>query len=524
MKLLIAEDEMLALENLKSIDWAAAGIELKGTADNGLTALELAKKTKPDIVISDIRMPEINGIDLAGKIATLLPDTKVIIVSAYSDFSYTQKAIAYGVFEYILKPYTTEQLMEVVEKAKTEIKAAQQQNALFETINSRLELSKHFMKEYYLSFLSRSSLNKDFISMFGEYTSNQVYISLCVSLEKSEQNGDYKKNFSLFSDIEKILKKKYLNYVSFFEIYTFTYVLAFDDTTPGQALQTALDIADTIKDHLNYASIVDFVIGTGNPVTKRQNIQQSITSALNAVDYRFYLGKRTVICISDMEQNTAVYNYRNIYGDGFLNSVKIGDMEAVQTAIDTLFEAFITNKEDITVVHRTCHNIFVNLALCLMQCGQDPNILFNKTDIWSLIQQYTDINLLKKFISDTISVVVSSISFARSNRVSSLVNDIKKYIQQNISATLVDIAAHFHLSPSYLSIIFSKNTDITLKNFLIMERINYAKDLLLNSDKTIYEIAHEVGYKTAQHFSVIFKKNTGLTPSSFQSEHRHSSL
>lgn len=90
-----------------------------------------------------------------------------------------------------------------------------------------------------------------------------------------------------------------------------------------------------------------------------------------------------------------------------------------------------------------------------------------------------------------------------------------------MKATLANIADHFHLPPGYLSVIFSKNTDTTLKNYLINERINTAKDMLINTDKNIYEIANEIGYKTAQHFSVIFKKSTGLTPSAYQAKHKH---
>lgn len=109
-------------------------------------------------------------------------------------------------------------------------------------------------------------------------------------------------------------------------------------------------------------------------------------------------------------------------------------------------------------------------------------------------------------MTDTISVVISNINFTRTNKMTGLVTEIKEYISVNKSATLANIADHFHLSPGYLSVIFSKNTDTTLKNYLINERINTAKDMLINTDKNIYEIANEIGYKTAQLFSVIFKK------------------
>lgn len=521
MKLLIAEDEILALNTLTSIDWSAHDITLVGSAQNGLTALELVKKEKPDIVISDIKMPEMSGIELAGKIASLLPDTKIIIISAYTDFSYAQKAISYGVFDYILKPYRIEQLFEIVEKAKSEILVTRQKNLLIENMNNQLEFSKFFMKDYYLNNISAELLSDDFTSIFGKYNSNQRHIATVIALDKSTDNGHYKKSFNLFSNIQKILQKKYPQCVSFFETYTFTYVLSCEGISESTFANETLDIAESVREYLDFSSYIDFVIGIGSSVDDRTHINSSIISAFNATEYSFYLGKRIVIYISDLEQNNLFYNYRAFYNDSFFNNIKIGDSDTVTATIDSLFNTFAANKEDISVVQRTCHNIYVNLAMCLMQCGQSPSILFNQTDIWALIRQYNDINRLKQFMTDTISVVISNINFTRTNKMTGLVTEIKEYIRANKSATLANIADHFHLSPGYLSVIFSKNTDTTLKNYLINERINTAKDMLINTDKNIYEIANEIGYKTAQHFSVIFKKSTGLTPSAYQDKHKH---
>lgn len=520
MKLLIVEDEQIALDNLRNIDWKSEEIELIGAASNGVEAMKYVKEFKPQIVISDIKMPEMSGIELAGKIATLLPDTKIIIISAYTDFSYTQKAIAYGVFEYILKPYTVKSLIETVNNAKTEIESEKKKNDIIADISSRLEFSKYFMREYYLNSVSMPKLSEDFVSMFGNTGENRRYIAISVVLDESDDSGYYKKNFGLFTDIEKIIIKNQAC-VAFFDIFNFAYILSFENETNEKCIGLTLDIADLIKEHMEFSCLSDYVIGVGNPVANRKSIRQSLSSAQNAASYSFYLGKRNVIYISDIEQNTEVYNYRSIYDDNFFNSIKIGDSDTVNETIEALFDAFAQNTEDISIVQRTCHNIIVNLSVCLMQCGQDPNMLFNKTDIWSLIQQHNDINQMKKFISDTISVVMSAINYARTNRALNIVDETKKYISENISASAGDIADHFHLSQSYLSIVFSKGSDVTLKNYIINERIKYAKDMLLNSDKTVYEIAHDVGYKTAQHFSVVFKKLTGLTPSAFQSEHKH---
>lgn len=211
--------------------------------------------------------------------------------------------------------------------------------------------------------------------MFGNTGENRRYIAISVVLDESDDYGYYKKNFGLFTDIEKIIIKNQAC-VAFFDIFNFAYILSFENETNEKCIGLTLDIADLIKEHMAFSCLSDYVIGVGNPVADRKSIRQSLSSAQNAASYSFYLGKRNVIYISDIEQNT----------------------------------------EDISIVQRTCHNIIVNLSVRLMQCGQDPNMLF---------------------------------------------------------------------------------------------------------DKTLYEIAHDVGYKTAQHFSVVFKKLTGLTPSAFQSEHKH---
>ena len=105
MKLLIAEDEFLCRENLKNIDWQAIGAEICAVAENGEEALSLARDTRPDIIISDIEMPKKNGLELANDISDILPDTKIIILTAYTKFEYVQESVSLGICEYILKPF-----------------------------------------------------------------------------------------------------------------------------------------------------------------------------------------------------------------------------------------------------------------------------------------------------------------------------------------------------------------------------------------------------------------------------------
>lgn len=152
----------------------------------------------------------------------------------------------------------------------------------------------------------------------------------------------------------------------------------------------------------------------------------------------------------------------------------------------------------------------------MMQCGHNPDILFSKTDVWSLIRQYTDINPLEELIINTVDLTISQINMERTSKNEAIVQNIKKFILDSPSTSLIDIAENFHLSPNYISKIFAQNSGTTIKNYIIQERINCAKDMLANTEKTMYDIALEVGYKTPQHFSVIFKKLTGMTPTVYR--------
>ena len=184
--------------------------------------------------------------------------------------------------------------------------------------------------------------------------------------------------------------------------------------------------------------------------------------------------------------------------------------------IKKLFYRFRENHEEITDVQRICSEILVRLSMCLLQCGQNPNILFDKTDVWSIIRKYNDVNNLEKFLTNIVEVTISHISFSRNSKNKTLIEKIKKYINDLPETTLNDISEHFYHSPNYLSNIFSKETGTTIKNYIIQVRIETSKKLLSETNKSIYEIANEVGYKNQQHFSILFKKIVGVSPSVYQ--------
>lgn len=277
-----------------------------------------------------------------------------------------------------------------------------------------------------------------------------------------------------------------------------------------------LKLANALCEYLNYNTSLRYVVGIGECMSSLKNVVYSYNGAVSALNYSFYLGFNTVICISDMEPVQDSVDYCNFYADGFLNFVKVGNGDMALMLIKKLFNSFRQNQEDIAIVQRICNEVVVHLSMCLVQCGQNPDVLFNKTDVWTVIRKYNTVDSLEKYISDIAEVTVSHITFSRTTKNCSLIEQVQKYIQDNPSASLNDISAHFYHSPNYLSNIFSKEAGITIKNYIINTRIERSKQLLTETEDSICEIANAVGYKNPQHFSVLFKKKVGTTPSVYK--------
>lgn len=518
MKLLIAEDEFLCRENLKSIDWASIGITVEGVAENGDEAMELVKQIKPDIIISDIEMPKMTGLELAHAVSNILPETKTIILTAYTKFEYVQESVSLGVFQYILKPFEDETLLDAAKAAADELADERRKNLKFENISRQLESCKYFLKSYFFNVAENGALQENgLFSMFGSLDPQSKYTAMVVSLEAAPSADIFSENYKIFLSIIKIISKYHTDIIPFFDISTLTFLFIHDSKISDNAANSAvLNISEAVCDYLNFTDGIKYIIGIGKCMSTLKNAPYSYNGATDALSYSFYLGFNTVICIDDVEPKQNSVDYFKFYDEGFLNHVKVGDCDSAMLSVKRLFNSFRNNQEAISTVQRICSELFVRLSMCLMQCGQNPDNLFNKTDIWLVIRKYNTIDSLEKCISNIVEVTVSHISFNRSNKNKDLIKQIQEYIQEIPSTSLSEIAEHFYHSPNYLSNIFSKETGITIKNYIIQIRIDISKKLLSETGSSIYEVANAVGYKNPQHFSMVFKKLVGVTPSAFQ--------
>ena len=519
MKLLIAEDEFLCRRNLTEINWNAIGCEIIAVAENGEQAMELAKKHKPDIIITDIKMPRMSGLELANELSAIMPKIKFIILTAHNNFEYVRKSISLGIYEYILKPFKDEKLIEAAKGAIKKIEAEQSSEICIEELSKQLENCRFFLKDYFFASCSgKSGTTGTILNLFGDVKYNSKYIVMAVSVEADGEPAlDFPGKYNIFTDLNRVLSNLGYAATAFFDISCLTFLFPFStDTDESYAQSKINEISETIVRYLDFANNIKYIIGIGKCISGLENILISYNGALDALNYSFYLGFNTALNISDMEPNRSTAHYFSYYDENLFNHIKVGDTASALMIIKRLFDAFRENKEKISIVQRICNEILVRTSNCLIQCDINPNVLFDKTDIFALIKKHTTISALEKFISNIIEVTISQIKFSRTTKNKTLVENIKLYISQNLSTSLVEIANHFYISPNYLSNIFSLEAGTTVKSYIIQKRISTAKHLLTNTNTAIYDIATSVGYKNVPHFNLIFKQYTGTTPMAYR--------
>lgn len=517
MKLLIAEDETMCLDALRSLDWESVGIDSVICAKDGETAYSLALSEKADIILSDIQMPKISGLELAERLSVILPESRFIILTAYNRFDYAQSAISSGVCAYILKPFLDNEVTDAVKAAAKSIREETEKNLFNEQTAQQLETSKYFLLNYFLNTVSDKTADNDLYNIFRPVRTDFVCTAAVISLDKREKKEFFKENFRIFKHLISIFSRFNAEFLPFFNMTKLVFFfLSESKTEPRTATDKVLEYTAAAEKYLGSNYSDKWVIGIGNPVRELSGCELSYRGALTAINYSFYLGGNCSICISDLERSETLADYSLFSYKEFDGYVKANAAENAMDMLKTLFGVFRKNTEPIETVQRICHEIIVHLSICMMQCGQDPNLVFKKTNIWDVIRRYDSIDALEKFSTDIIDVTCSSIAFCHEQKGADLIQEIKNYIAENPNVTLSSISDHFSYSPNYISKIFSKKTGITIKSYLVNERIEAAKRLLTDTDASIGDIAEQVGYTSIPHFSTAFSAKTGVTPSEYR--------
>lgn len=525
--LLLVDDEIRARDSIKEkIDWQNFGFSLKAEASNGIEALEVLEENKIDIVITDIQMPYMDGIEFIKKARELYPALTIIIISGYDEFTYAQTAIKYDVLEYVLKPFSAKELQEILERTKNVL---DEQRANYQ---DKKRLEENYKKEipslrekFLLSLLTASNLlgSRELIDdKIKRYNININTGLKSVSLiEGSKECEDWNTtSISILqivkdiSEIQAFLLEKYIVL-----IHSCSYL----DNENLFMKQIQRSISQ-IKAFCAKWEIKNFYIGLGEPVKDILLLNQSYESALHALSYCFSKNE-DVFFINDItdNENSSIlieeYKKREL-----IEFVKSNNITGINNFLDQVFKS----NQDV----KSIYSINIELLESILKIAIQFNL--NIFDFKFLGEKQ---NTIFKEVSELKSSKGAFIFF--SNAFISISNQIKdlteksnvKFIEEakllinkhykNPLFSLEDLCDLVSVSSSYFSSTFKKEVGKSFVQYLTEKRLDEAKNLLSLSNLKNYEISKEVGFSEPNYFSYCFKKHVGVSPSVFRSQNNN---
>lgn len=537
LKAVIADDEQLICRMLeKMIDWNSKNIEVAGLAHNGQQVLELIEKEKPDIIITDICMPGIDGLQIVQKAKERGENIDFIIMSGYKNFEYAHTALNLGVKHYLLKPISKKELDEILERIiaeRMEITAEQEKIHRLEknAVEGKKKIRKHFLNNIIKSNLNTRVIVKDTgqseltdieTSMNCDFKKECFHV-LFTKVDANKPNGDIT---TLLNDvdyiIERVLDHGEWEYINSYVNSGVVTILNYHEGQQDAAEQAYGEIIEQCQMELDKFSGFYITLGTGSVKYSIAEVQDSVREAITAIQCRLKKGVNRIIRFTDLK-------YKNVPLETILTPDDRREFENIIEALDADFymQKFVRICEKIeNIPNHSPEEVFhliESLKEQILEIWNENHISkeicqeFEK-EIQYVLDFNIDEKLLENSFDDDIGIYFERVCQENQKKSQLPVRMAKQYIQQNYAKaiTLEEVAAAISLSPAYLSTLFKKEIGIKFSDYLISCRMDEAKKRLKHSEDPINIIAEAVGYTDSKYFSKTFYKVVGLKPSEYR--------
>lgn len=537
LKMIIADDEAIVRRGLKNIIcWEGFGIEIIAEATDGQEAFELCQELHPDILFTDIRMPLLDGLEVAMKLKELGSGIRVVIISGAQDFNYAKTAIDINVEGYVLKPVDMNKLNDVFKNVVNRIKLEMNQKS--EMIQLKQQLHEHFpvIREKFLRNLIFGTYGNELeIQKKIQYFKIpfQVDESLLVSVLQIDDYSKITENTSeedkqlLSFSISNIAEEIMTNYNAGvnFCIDETEFVLIYNLNTHVNGKYT--EICEEIVSCLNKFLGISVSIGIGRPVNRISSVNLSYKDARTALQYKFYTGKNSILDINDINIINDIsmenINSSDLYENEsqLMNFIKLGDSESISKILGDLFNKMYLNRNiPVEYVQRICVEMVSLVSRTAQDLGKSLDSIVDKQSvILETIYKIENAYDLKSYITTIFIKVTEYFSDKYNQKNAKVINRVREIIENryNEDISVARISEEIYLTPNYISMIFKQEMKETITEYITKVRMEQAKKLIKTTDLRILEIAEKVGYEDPHYFSKAFKKHTGIHPKMYRS-------
>lgn len=539
LKVFLVEDEFIVRNGIKnSINWEKEGFSFVGEASDGELAYPLIKDLHPDILITDIRMPFMDGIELSEQVHELYPEIRIIILSGYGEFTYAQKAIKIGVEEYLLKPISSAQLLESVKKvAGVIVKEREEQQLLKQYADGAKENRQRDWSKFMMKLMTQDVSVMQVLQQQKEFSVDLNAGAYGVMLFKLRKKGD-EIGYSEQAVIAMDAVKSYLEQESdlyFMENGIEGLILLLtgqDKLRVSNRMEEASHCLDRIvrsKENLEYFGSM------GTVVTRLNELKQSYYYAKKRYILRFMrdwnrFEKQEKDATGSILENSSCMDPSYLVTMGHRRELvekflKVGTIEEVEGFLSSYLENLGESNIQSLIFRQY---VAMDFYMCVIGYEEqmsldDSKLTRKKMDINQIARQIDTVDKLKTYLTQLLKYNIIRREEKVGRRYSDLIDDARRYIDQHYAEeeiSLNQVARVVNMSPSYFSLVFGREAGQTFVEYLTALRMDKAKELLMCSSLRTSEIGYEVGYKDPHYFSYIFKKTQKCAPKEYRARRK----
>ncbi len=529
IKLFLVEDEIVMRDGIKSqIDWKKEDIEFAGEASDGELAYPMILETRPDILLTDIKMPFMDGLELSALVRKELPDTQIIILSGYDEFSYAQRAVSLGVTEYLLKPLPPEELLACIRKVKVKI---EQERALPDP-DWREELLRE-QSDYQKQMLFRTLVLGDrplaeILRMAGKLNMNisaRYYRMILMTVREGEGVRPAAFRDEL-SDLLDSMKGWY-----FFDRGEDGYAVLSTGNDEKELDESVRSAIARLVDQIRTDEKRSYFIGVGESVNRVSDIGRSFYEANRAFSCRFLAGMNRVVFSSDLsgvdlradspglDVSELVTNEdtRQVLD----NFMRTGTYEEIDPFLEGVFSSIgEKNLNSRIFLNYLVMDIYFSMVRFLKEMDCPAGRLDEKCgSINDFLKEDISASRAREYLILCLQELIKVRDGNTRKRYGRLLREAVRYIDEHFDSediSLNRVAEEISISPNHFSSIFSQEMGITFIEYLIQKRMERAKQLLRTTQLRSSEIAYLVGYRDPHYFSSTFRKTQGMTATEYR--------
>lgn len=522
--ILIIDDEPVVREGIsENIDWAALGFELVGACGDGREGAKEIERLEPDVVLTDICMPFVDGLELASFVGERFPRTKTILLTGYDEFEYAQEAVKLKVSDFLLKPITADELRSLFERVREELDRERSEQHNLERLREQLHESVPLLRERFLNRLIRSAAGeaevRHKVALLELSLPGPYWVVLVVDADRLEPEDELTR-LGIQNTVAQTLEGRY-EAISFRTPREETVVLL---SVPRErtALSRAIACAEELSDAVHSQLDVGVSIGAGYPVSDIGRLESSYREARTALDHRLVLGPNQIVTI---EQARGRSNGTQADTDGgghtrLIGTIKSGTSEETRRAVRELIQRYRESGRTIDECYVAMQRLLADVLNALESLGVDySEVLGEGVNPFRELGELKTLEAVEQWFCDFQQQARDVLASRRDEHSKVKVVEAQNYVAEHYAEprfSLSQLCAALSISKSYFSSIFKSHTGKTFVEYLTEVRTERAKELLRAFDMKSYEIAEKVGFRDPHYFSLTFKKQTGHSPTEYR--------